>query len=93
MQTTKMKKPPLRKCVGCRNSFDKSQLIRVVRGEDGTLVIDTAHRMNGRGAYLCNNPSCLELAKKAHGLERSLKGEGARGAYEAIRAAQGEKDV
>jgi len=58
-----MKKVPQRKCVGCREMFDKSVLIRVSKNTDGT----------GRGAYVCENNSCIAKARKAKGFERSLK--------------------
>jgi hypothetical protein len=35
--------------------------------------MDTTGRKNGRGAYICPNPECLQKAKKSKGLERSLK--------------------
>ncbi|MCR4716474.1 MAG: YlxR family protein [Lachnospiraceae bacterium] len=67
------KKPANRTCVGCRNSFDKKELIRVIRNQDGLILIDKTGRANGRGAYICNDLNCFKLAKKNHGLERSLK--------------------
>jgi hypothetical protein len=68
------KKQPMRQCVGCREMKEKKELVRIVKSEDGTFALDVTGRKNGRGAYICRNLSCLALAKKNKGLERSLKG-------------------
>ena len=52
--------------------LDKTALIRIVL-TDGNLRIDETGKANGRGAYLCKNANCLEMARKQKGLERSLK--------------------
>ena len=67
------KKIPLRQCVGCGEMKEKKQLIRVLRGEDGSFSLDATGRKNGRGAYICREASCLESACKKKGLERSFK--------------------
>ncbi|MCD8046080.1 MAG: YlxR family protein [Clostridiales bacterium] len=66
------KKIPMRMCIGCRQMREKREMIRVVRQQDGTFVIDRTGKKNGRGAYLCKNPDCLNTAVKNHGLERSF---------------------
>ncbi len=67
------KKSPMRMCVGCHEMREKRDMIRVLKMQDNTFCIDSTGRKNGRGAYLCKNPACLELAVKNHGLERSFK--------------------
>lgn len=67
------KRPATRQCVGCRGTFEKNSLIRVIRTPEGEITIDRTGRANGRGAYLCDNISCLKKARKTHSLERSLK--------------------
>lgn len=67
------KKIPQRQCMGCRERRAKRELIRVVRGTDGTVNLDFGGKANGRGAYLCLNPECLKRAQKAKSLERSLE--------------------
>ena len=47
---------PERTCVVCREKKPKSELTRIVRTPDGEVVIDPTGRLNGRGAYLCDNP-------------------------------------
>ena len=66
-------KPALRTCVGCRNSFDKKELIRVIKTPEGEIVLDKTLRANGRGAYICNSEECFKKARKNKGLARSLK--------------------
>ena len=53
---------------------DKRFLIRVVLNADGHLFLDETGKANGRGAYLCkDNADCLQQARKAKSLEKSLK--------------------
>ena len=40
---------------------------------EGEFCIDITGKKNGRGAYVCKNPQCLQMAVKNHGLERSFK--------------------
>ena len=67
------KKIPQRQCMGCRERKAKRELIRVVRGTDGTVSLDFSGKMNGRGAYICPDPECLKKAQKAKSLERALE--------------------
>lgn len=69
----KTRKTPLRKCVGCGEHKDKRELIRIVRSKEGQISIDPTGKLNGRGAYLCNNKLCLEKAIKEKSLQRSFK--------------------
>lgn len=67
------KKVPMRTCVGCRESKEKKELIRIVRTPEGNVELDLTGRANGRGAYLCPKSECLAKARKSRGLERSLQ--------------------
>ena len=67
------KKIPQRQCMGCRERKTKREMIRVVRGTDGTVSLDFGGKMNGRGAYICPNPDCLKKAQRSKSLERSLE--------------------
>ena len=44
---------PQRTCVICRKKYDKRQLTRLVRTPEG-VVIDPSGKLNGRGAYVCD---------------------------------------
>lgn len=67
------KKIPQRQCMGCRERKPKRDMIRVVRKTDGGVCLDFSGKLNGRGAYICPNPACLQKAQKAKSLERSLE--------------------
>ncbi|MDD4496304.1 MAG: YlxR family protein, partial [Eubacteriales bacterium] len=47
-------------------------LIRIVRNKDEQVLADPTGKSNGRGAYLCKNPDCIEKARKQKGLARAL---------------------
>jgi len=64
---------PTRTCVACRTARHKRELVRVVRRPDGTLVLDPTGRAAGRGAYLCADTACWELAARRGALEHALK--------------------
>ena len=65
------KKIPQRQCMGCRERKPKRDMIRVVRGVDGTVSLDFGGKMNGRGAYICPDAECLKKVQKSKALERS----------------------
>ena len=67
------KKIPQRQCVGCGQSKNKNELIRILKTNDNEIVIDTTGKKNGRGAYICPDSECLLMAVKRKGLERSFK--------------------
>ena len=67
------KKIPQRQCMGCRERKAKRELIRVVRTTEGKVCLDFSGKLNGRGAYICPNPECLQKAQKSKALERSLE--------------------
>ena len=68
-----MKKIPQRTCVGCREVKSKNTLIRIVKSSDGEISIDTTGKKNGRGAYICKNIQCLELAIKNKRLSKEFE--------------------
>ena len=73
MQNVSVKRVPQRKCVGCGEMIGKKGAVRVVRDKDGSFSVDPTGKKNGRGAYICNDRKCLELARKGKKLERSFK--------------------
>ena len=67
-----MKKPVMRRCVGCMESKPKNELVRIVLdGEE--IRLDLTGKANGRGAYVCPDPDCVAKAVKNKGLQRSFK--------------------
>jgi len=69
----KLRKVPLRTCIGCQEQKNKRELIRIVRTPEGNVELDPTGKKAGRGTYLCKKRSCLEVAAKAKRFERSLK--------------------
>lgn len=69
----KKKKIPLRKCLGCEENKIKKELIRIVKTPDNEILIDSTGKINGRGAYICNNKECFKKAVKANRFSRSLE--------------------
>lgn len=67
------KKIPLRQCIGCGEMKSKKELLRVLRTEDQGIILDTTGRKNGRGAYICPDPECMERARKSRGLDRAFR--------------------
>lgn len=64
---------PERMCVGCRESYPKPDMIRIVRSPEGAFDLDDTGKKQGRGAYICRKLSCLREAKKKRALDRSFK--------------------
>ena len=68
----KTKKMPERQCSGCNGHFPKKELLRVVRGVDGSVSLDFTGKKSGRGAYICHSAACLRKARKAKRLEQAF---------------------
>ncbi len=64
---------PQRTCIACRRTDAKRGLIRLVRTPEGRIEVDATGKRNGRGAYLCHNPTCWDAAIKRRALERALR--------------------
>lgn len=69
----KVKKIPLRMCVGCQEMKPKKQLVRVVRTPDEEIEVDLTGKRSGRGAYICPDLECLTKAIKGKRLDRALQ--------------------
>ena len=81
----KQKKIPMRMCVGCREMKPKKELMRVVRGPDGTVSLDPSGKKPGRGAYVCRSGDCLSRAIRQKQLERLLEAKLGEETAEALR--------
>ena len=51
----------------------KRTLTRVVRTGESSFEVDPTGRANGRGAYICDKPSCWEKAASTQILARALR--------------------
>ncbi|MCP4542555.1 MAG: YlxR family protein [Chloroflexi bacterium] len=68
---------PQRMCIACRTARPKRELVRVVRlvspDEEETVVVDETGKRSGRGAYVCRQQACWEIALTRRQLEHALK--------------------
>ena len=70
--TQKVKKIPIRQCLGCNEHKPKAEMIRVVRSPEGEISLDTKGKKSGRGAYVCFSVKCLNKARKSKRIDRAL---------------------
>ena len=68
----KTRKIPMRMCVVTREKWPKSQLISVVRTENG-VIVDPSGKVNGKGAYLKKDKEVFLKAKSSKILNRQLE--------------------
>lgn len=80
-----MKKIPQRTCIGCREKRDKKDLIRIVKDKEGNITVDRTGKANGRGAYICDDVTCLDKAIKSKSLQRNFETEITNELYENLR--------
>ncbi|MHB8508483.1 MAG: RNase P modulator RnpM [Candidatus Dormibacteria bacterium] len=64
---------PTRTCVGCRAARPRRELVRLVRGSGGRVEVDLTGKLDGRGAYLCQDEACWTRAERRKALERALQ--------------------
>ena len=64
---------PSRTCVACRTERPKRELVRLVKTPEGAVSVDPTGKLNGRGAYLCQDPACWTQAQRRKAVERALK--------------------
>ena len=65
-----MKTGPQRTCMGCNEKKDKKDLIRIVKNKQNEINVDKTGKLQGRGAYICDDIKCLEKLQKSKRLER-----------------------
>ena len=67
-----MKKPVVRTCIACRQEKEKKQMLRIVRDKDGNIKLDFTGKTSGRGAYICDDPACIEKCVRHKLIGRAL---------------------
>lgn len=82
----KVRKIPMRMCLGCGEMKPKKELVRIVRSPEGDISIDLTGKKSGRGAYICKNAECLEKARKARKLEKSFSCQIEQSVYDTMEA-------
>lgn len=69
--------------MGCRRKVAVTELVRVVRREDGSLAV--GRDLPGRGAWLCRGSApCVEAATHKGRWSRALRGPVREGAVEEV---------
>lgn len=69
----------IRKCIACQTHRQKKEFFRIVREnskntKDNTKIfIDKTLKSNGRGAYICKDLKCVNLAKKKQSLSKAFR--------------------
>ena len=69
----KQRKIPQRKCIVCGSLKDKGDLLRIVKNKEEGILIDESGKLNGRGAYVCKDESCIKGLKKSNKLNQAFK--------------------
>lgn len=59
-------------CIVCKEEKPKRELLRIVATDSG-LTLDTTGKLNGRGAYICNNDDCINKCQKTKALNKAFK--------------------
>lgn len=80
-----MKKIPQRTCMGCNEKKNKKELIRIVKNKENDISIDLTGKLEGRGAYICNNVKCLDKVVKSKRLEKMLDSKISEDVYNKLR--------
>jgi predicted RNA-binding protein YlxR (DUF448 family) len=68
-----VKGAPRRTCIVCRQVRAKADLVRMVCGDGGGVVVDREQVAPGRGAYVCPTPECLDRILVPGRLARALR--------------------
>jgi uncharacterized protein len=65
---------PVRRCLACRRREARDRLVRLVVADDA-IAVDPLTRRPGRGAYICAQQDCLDVALRRDGaaLVRALR--------------------
>ena len=80
----KIKKIPMRQCLGCNEHKPKIELLRVVRSPEGEISLDFHGKKSGRGAYICRDIKCLRRARKSGRIGKNLDCEIGEAVYDAM---------
>ncbi len=73
MEQQRIKKIPMRQCLGCNEHKPKRELLRVVRDPEGNVSLDFTGKKSGRGAYICRSVKCLRKAAKSKRIDKNLE--------------------
>ena len=77
------KKIPMRTCIACKECKPKKELIRIVKNGE-QIKLDRTGKLNGRGAYICDNIECAKKLNKGKLLNRAFACQVSEEVYEQI---------
>lgn len=80
-----IKQIEMRRCIVCRQSFHKSELVRVVKTAAGEFSIDETGKIFGRGSYVCKSPECLATLIKRRNFDKVFKAKVPAEIYDSIK--------
>ncbi|GAA4910311.1 YlxR family protein [Nesterenkonia massiliensis] len=63
---------PVRTCIGCRQRAEQDEVVRFA-AEGAQVVLDSARRKPGRGAWLHPRRECLDAALKRKAFSRAFR--------------------
>lgn len=63
----------LKICVSCKKYFIQEDMIRLVKQNNGKILIQDKIKLQGRGTHICKNLLCVENAIKKNQIKRNLK--------------------
>ena len=66
----KKKRSILRRCISCREIFDRSNMLRITYENKSGIFINSGI---GRSAYICKTKNCTTDPKLKKNLQRALK--------------------
>ena len=82
----KVKKIPMRQCLGCNEHKPKAELLREVRSPEGEISLDFRGKKSGRGAYICHDVKCLRRVRKSKRVDKALECEIPESVWDAMEA-------
>ena len=66
----KGKRSILRRCISCRETFDRDNMLRITHQNNSGIFINSGI---GRSAYICKTKNCTQDPKLKKNLQRALK--------------------
>ena len=66
----KGKRPILRRCISCRENFDRVNMLRITYENESGILINSGF---GRSAYICKTKNCTKDPKLKKNLQKALK--------------------
>jgi predicted RNA-binding protein YlxR (DUF448 family) len=64
---------PTRTCLGCGATGPRRELVRLIVGDGGSVVVDEKHGGNGRGGWLHPAEACLAQALRRRAFARAFR--------------------